>query len=211
MFIVNTWSQLTELSREHALVKSACLYLQTVLCLLVRDLHESLHLSDSVIPWWSEFLTGGITEQLRNCLGWERITKSISKRPWRLTKICTKLLPLPDNANFQFSTKWNLHPLQGCTHSLTKQVETSCMFFFCIGPLQKDKTHSWSQKQQLGYVSFKKTWHNSAKTEPSFRKLNSPPTKLGMLLPLTSRLRSYVHKPLPVNTRRLESSYTCSR
>ena len=82
MFIVNTWSQLTELSREHALVKSACLYLQTVLCLLVRDLHESLHLNDSVIPWWSEFPSGGITEQLCNWLGWERRTKSISEPPW---------------------------------------------------------------------------------------------------------------------------------
>ena len=45
------------------MVKSACLYL---LCLLVRDLHESLHLSDSVIPWWSEFPSGGLTEQYLN-------------------------------------------------------------------------------------------------------------------------------------------------
>ena len=63
-------------------IKSACLYLQTVLRLLVRDLHESLHLSDSMIPWWSEFPSGGITEQLRNWLGWEGRTKSISEPPW---------------------------------------------------------------------------------------------------------------------------------
>ena len=56
----------TELSREHALVKSACLHPQTDLCLLATDLRNSLHLSDRMIPWWSGFPSGGITEQLCN-------------------------------------------------------------------------------------------------------------------------------------------------
>ena len=47
------------------------------------------------------------------------------------------------------------------------------------------KTHSWPQKQQFGYVGFQETFDippvKPTKTESSFRKLDSPPTKLGML------------------------------
>ena len=43
-------------------------------------------LSDSVIPWWSEFLSGGITEQLRNWLGWERKTKVDQQASMKIDK-----------------------------------------------------------------------------------------------------------------------------
>ena len=46
------------------------------------------------------------------------------------------------------------------------------------------------------------------KTEPSFRKLNSSPTKLGMFPPLTFRPVSYVHKPTPCHYPRMNKLHT---
>ena len=44
------------------------------------------------------------------------------------------------------------------------------------------------------HFGFQKTFDTPPKTEPNFRKLNSPLTKLGMLFPLTSSPGCYVHK-----------------
>ena len=65
-------------------------------------------------------------------------------------------------------------------------------FGFVLGPLQfqsTGQTHIWPQNQQFGSVVFHKIFDTptvkTTKTEPSFRKLNSSPTKLaiGMLFP----------------------------
>jgi len=63
------------------------------------------------------------------------------------------------------------------------------------------KTHCHIEEQGFGYLwlSKKSQTHplKPAEAEPSFRKVNLLPTKLGRLFLLTSRLESFGHKSTP--------------
>ena len=89
-----------------------------------------------------------------------------------------------------------MHPLQGSTPSLTTssthtQNKWTLYVWICPGttsiPVYKPK-HTFDLKNSnFGYAGFQEKFDTPplkpTKTEPSFRKLNSPPTKLGMLFP----------------------------
>ena len=108
----------------------------------------------------------------------------------RLTqKKCTKLLLSPDNFNFIPSAKWKIVPFMAppINHQNT-QNKRKLYYGFVQGPLQFQSTRQNPctadlKNSNLAMLAFKK----KTKTEQSFRKLNSPPTKLCMFFSLTSK------------------------
>ena len=93
-----------------------------------------------------------------------------------------------------------LHPLHQSDHITKTQVNktllldlSSCpeIMYFNINSSLQAKTHIWPQKQQFWLCwilrKFSMPSLKPTKTKPSFRNLNSPPTKLGMLFPAHNR------------------------
>jgi len=118
----------------------------------------------------------------------------------------SSLLSSPDNAQSDYIIN---------THTLTSENFT---YGFVLGPfhssLYRSKHTASKTAIWLCWLS-RKIWHppvKPTKTKPSFRKLNSPPAKVGML---------FCHSPpgqgimstnlLPVIAPRMKPSYTHSR
>ena len=104
-------------------------------------------------------------------------------------------------------------------HQHTHKTSENLRYWFVLGPFQfqsrgqniplTSKSAIW-----LCWLS-RKSWHTPlkpTKTEPSFRKLNSPPTKLGMLFPAHLHVGRGVMStnPLPVIAPRMEPTCTHS-
>ena len=115
-------------------------------------------------------------------------------------KVCTKLLSLPDKAKktqflvpqlkYKICTLSKAPPPVWPHHQHTHKTSKNFTYGFVLGPLQFQSTGQnthLTSKSHFGYAGFQEKFDTPrlkpAKTEPSFRKLNSPPTKVRMLFP----------------------------